>query len=620
MVAPRFVLTAAHCATGSVAVYVGSQELTQASGSGRLRAGPGQLVDVAVVHVHPRYDGNRTHDIALLELATAAPASYGTTMLPSLAIHNRIAADGTQAVAIGWGTPAPYYRYDQSTWPPTRLQQASLTLKSQDACSGLMGDAFNREAHICTQDVQQDRGICNGDSGSPLFVRSNGIDYQIGIASFAESFYSSVLLCSTSGFTKVAAYVDWINERINPRPVDSVNRAPEAVVALGDLLLLQDASRRIDASAVFRDPDGDRLNYSAHSSEPAVATAIVQEETASIVARALGAATITLTATDPYGLSAGLAFSVQVKGPPQVVGEITDASLLPGSTRDIDPSVVFIDPDGDPIDYAAQSADPSVATTTQVNGLVRVSAAAPGLTTITLTATDTDGLTAELVFSVQVKGPPVITGAITDVLLPRGASQDIDPSAVFVDPDGDPIHYEVQSANPSVATATLLDGVIRITAAATGLATVVLTATDTDDLSASLGFSVAVSAALAHQELLSNGDVLAIPLSTLFVDASYAEPVASSSDSALVTVRVADDILTLASVGVDEGVVTISMAATGGDGWRKTLRFKVEVIAMRSFVKGWRAHWIKQLAQPAAKSSPCGDDRGCSAARDKDAH
>ena len=602
LVAPRFVLTAAHCASGT-AVYVGSQELTQTSGSGRLHAGTGQLINVAAVHVHPRYDGNRTHDVALLELATAAPASGGRTTLPNLAIHNRIAADGAQAVAIGWGTPAPYSAVDRSTWPPTRLQQASLTLKSQDACRALMGNAFDREAHICTQDVQQGRGICNGDSGGPLFVRGDGVDYQIGIASFAESFYSGVLLCSTSGFTKVAAYVDWIDELVNPGPVDPgpVNRAPEVALAIGDLWLLPDASRQIDASAVFRDQDGDRLAYSARSSDPAVATATVQEETVSIVARALGATTITLAATDPQGLSARLAFSVQVKGPPRVVGEVADVLLLPGAFRAIDPTAVFVDPDGDPLDYAAQSAHESVATVTQLDGLVRVSAVAPGRTTITLTATDTDGLSAELVFSVQVKGPPEVAGEITDIVLPPGASQDIDPTAVFVDPDGDSLAYEAQSAQPSVATATQLDGLVRVSAVAPGRTAITLTATDADGLSASLRFPVAVSAPLRNQELLANGDVLAIPLSSLFAAPGHvAEPVASSSDPALVTASVVDGILTLASVGTDGGVVTVSVAATGGDGWRKTLRFQVEVIAMSSFLKGWRIHWIEQLARPGA--------------------
>ena len=232
-----------------------------------------------------------------------------------------------------------------------------------------------------------------------------------------------------------------------------------------------------------------------------------------------------------------------------------------------------------------------MATAAQLNGVVRIAAVAPGLTTVTLTATDADGLSAQLVFSVQVKGPPQVVGEITDVWLPPGASQEIDPAAFFVDPDGDPISYEAQSAYPSVATAAQLNGVVHIAATAPGLTTITLTATDTDGLSASLDFSVAVSTPLADQELLLSGDVLAIPLSSLLGDADYVgELVASSSDAALVTASVADGTLTLAAIGEDEGVVTISLSTMGSNGWRKTLRFQVEVNAMHSFLKGWRRH------------------------------
>lgn len=534
LVAPRFVLTAAHCASAA-AVYVGSQELRRAQGSGRLRAGSGQLINVAAVHIHPSYDGNRTQDIALLELATAAPASYGTATLPNLAIHNRIAADEVQAVAIGWGTSTPYSSSIPSTWPPTRLQQASLTLKSQDACSQLMGGVFNREAHICTQDVQQDRGICQGDSGGPLFVYSNGIDYQVGIASFAESFYSGVLLCSTSGFTKVATYAGWINDRISPPPPDPPsppptpppppppppppsNRAPEAVHPIDELSLLPNASRQIDASAAFHDPDGDRLAYSAQSADPAVATASVQGEAVRIAAKTPGSASITLAATDPGGLSAQLVFSVRVEGPPVAVGEIAALSLPAGALASIDAAAKFADPNEDELAYQGASSNAAVAAVALDGSLASIVAKAPGTATLTIRAANGDGR---------------------------------------------------------------------------------------DGSSASLSFPVRVAAALPNQELRAGGDVLTMPLSSLFADAGgLVEPAASSSDIALVRAGIADGILTLASVGQDEGVAIISVAATCRSGWRKTLRFQAELTAMRIFLRGWRLHWLRQAAHSPAYA-PC---------------
>ena len=218
LVAPRYVLTAAHCPQGVpkefLSVYIGSQELQRKPSSNKLIAGSGQLVNVVGVYMHPRYDGNRTHDIALLELETAAPASYGTAALPNLAIHDRIAQQDKQAVAVGWGRRGPGGVNAESS--PTSLHQVSLTLKSNSECSSYFGSGFNSEAHICCRDGN--KGICVADSGGPLFVREGDIDYQVGISSFAESFNRPSLFCSNSGFTKVATYVDWINGIIGPRP------------------------------------------------------------------------------------------------------------------------------------------------------------------------------------------------------------------------------------------------------------------------------------------------------------------------------------------------------------------------------------------------------------------
>ena len=121
-------------------------------------------------------------------------------------------------------------------------------------------------------------------------------------------------------------------------PPPPPNRAPEVVRPMDALSLLPGASREIDASAAFRDRDDDRLAYSAQSSNPAVATAAMRGAVVSVAAIAPGATAITLRATDPKGLSARLVFSVQVKGPPQVTGEIADVSLLPGASREIDPT------------------------------------------------------------------------------------------------------------------------------------------------------------------------------------------------------------------------------------------------------------------------------------------
>ena len=220
LVAPRYVLTAAHCPLGLrkeiLSVYVGSQELRRRTNSQELVAGSGQLIKVVGVYTHPSYDRNRTHDIALLELETAVPASYGTVALPNLAIHNAIAGAGKDAVAVGWGHLGDDSRIFKKG--PTSLNQVSLTLSSDTQCTNRFGAGFRPATHLCSIHAVEKKGICVADSGGPLFVRHNGIDYQVGVNSFAESFYGADLECRNSGFTKVAPHVDWINYLISPRP------------------------------------------------------------------------------------------------------------------------------------------------------------------------------------------------------------------------------------------------------------------------------------------------------------------------------------------------------------------------------------------------------------------
>ena len=70
----------------------------------------------------------------------------------------------------------------------------------------------------------------------------------------------------------------------------------------------------VDASSYFRDPDGDDLAYSAVSESPDVVSAEVAGDRVMVDPVAAGSATITVTATDPGGLSTPSSFRVGVRG------------------------------------------------------------------------------------------------------------------------------------------------------------------------------------------------------------------------------------------------------------------------------------------------------------------
>ena len=112
---------------------------------------------------------------------------------------------------------------------------------------------------------------------------------------------------------------------------DRSNRPPERVGTLAALIIgVDDAAVSFDVAAAFRDPDGDRLSYSATSSVPLVAATAVSGSTVTVTSVAAGTATVTVTATDPSGLSATQSFRVTVTA--TATGSFIDDPLVPGAT------------------------------------------------------------------------------------------------------------------------------------------------------------------------------------------------------------------------------------------------------------------------------------------------
>ena len=107
------------------------------------------------------------------------------------------------------------------------------------------------------------------------------------------------------------------------------NQSPEPVGTLPPLTIEADeAAVTVDVAGAFRDPDGDRLTYGASSSRPAVAGVSVSGNRVTVMPRAPGSTTVTVTATDTAGSSrtAAQSFSVTVLLP------FTDDPIVAGET------------------------------------------------------------------------------------------------------------------------------------------------------------------------------------------------------------------------------------------------------------------------------------------------
>ena len=115
------------------------------------------------------------------------------------------------------------------------------------------------------------------------------------------------------------------------------NRAPSAVDSVPAQTMTAGESVVVNLASFFTDPDNDALRYTATSDNTDVATTSVSGSDVTVAGEASGTATITVTATDPAGLSATQTFGVTVTGgggSQAITGEITLCTanqLFPGS-------------------------------------------------------------------------------------------------------------------------------------------------------------------------------------------------------------------------------------------------------------------------------------------------
>lgn len=155
----------------------------------------------------------------------------------------------------------------------------------------------------------------------------------------------------------------------------------------------------------FEDPDGDDLTYAAESDDQSIATTSVDGFDVTVAGKALGTATITVTATDPDGESAIQEADVivsQPNRPPRVATPIPDLELTVDEEVPIELILIFVDPDNDNLTYEVTNDNEAVATTAIDGNTLTITGVSVGTANCTITATDPDGESATDEFTVTV--------------------------------------------------------------------------------------------------------------------------------------------------------------------------------------------------------------------------
>jgi secreted trypsin-like serine protease len=187
LVAPKVVLTAAHCARGdcSDCILVGESTVQE---------GKGQVFGIADVHVHPDYVPDGPGDLAALVLERDVSGVQPRPIESGDAIER---AKSVRLVGFGNTESTGTLGYGTKRLVDVPVASTDPRFGADAALEFVAGRPF------------LDRDSCNGDSGGPAYVQSGKQWLLAGATSRATA--SSIRACGDGGiYERVQAFQDWL--------------------------------------------------------------------------------------------------------------------------------------------------------------------------------------------------------------------------------------------------------------------------------------------------------------------------------------------------------------------------------------------------------------------------
>ena len=162
--------------------------------------------------IHPKSSAEHGifNDIALIKLNESLDFKQEHKLLTPICLPKQIDIDlhSFKCVITGWG------RLTADGLKPSALQEAVVPIVNSTECFQKFGFHIDVNTNLCAAGLRSGGlGTCSGDSGGPLQCQlTDKRWHQFGVISWGIS-------CAKPGipdvFTKVSAYINWIEETMD---------------------------------------------------------------------------------------------------------------------------------------------------------------------------------------------------------------------------------------------------------------------------------------------------------------------------------------------------------------------------------------------------------------------
>ena len=220
LIAPNWVLTAAHCTDGTV-----PRNLRAVVGRHDLTMNQGEVIEISEIHVHPDFDdATLDADVSLVKLVSPASEQSIAYARPEDAA---LFAPGESATITGWGDLA------EIGGSPDRLHEVTIPIVSNDVANQPQSYAGEVTDNMMAAGLPQGgRDSCQGDSGGPMMVSDgHGGFIQAGIVSWGDG-------CARPNkygiYTRIANFAGWIDSIIQPSTSDGSVELDDEIYEVAD--------------------------------------------------------------------------------------------------------------------------------------------------------------------------------------------------------------------------------------------------------------------------------------------------------------------------------------------------------------------------------------------------